>query len=190
MPGLGLGFVFIMSSSMALAADPSGRANAIAAADAASGIAAAAPTGPVCTAPPASGEKLAGDMKLAAEGHGMVFTNAGARDALVKIRHADTRKLAVSFFLRKAEEIEIDGVPDGTYKVQYAFGPALAVDCRSFTSILKANELPDADELKTTVIDDEDHTEVKRMSVAYQISVTETANVKPISIDAATFNAD
>lgn len=129
-------------------------------------------------------------MKLGSEGHSISLQNAGGGDALVKIRHAGTSKLAASYFLRSMEELEIDGVPDGTYVIQYAFGPSLAADCKSFTRIIKANQMPDVDEMKTQIIDDDEHTEVKRQSVAYTLSVSETANVKPVSIDAASFNAE
>ncbi len=168
------------------------RADAIRAADAAAGLPAAPldPAIPTCATPPASGEKLAGDMELASEGHSVDFENDGGGDAIVKMRHLKTGKLAASFMLRKMESVTIEGVPDGDYIVQYAFGPALAPDCRSFTRIIMANQMPEADHLRTTMIDDEQHTETKRMSVSYQLSVRETSNMKPVRIDAAAFNAD
>ena len=179
------------SSSGAVAADPPSRAAAIAAADAAAGIANPADAGvPVCADPPASGEKLAGDMSTVGEGHGMQVTNAGGGDALVNIRHADTRKLAMRFYLRSNEEMTIEGVPDGVYILQYAFGPALAIDCKTFTRIIRARELPEADELRTQVIDDDEKTEVRHRAISYEISVSESGNVKPVNIDAASFNAE
>lgn len=170
----------------------SSRAGAIAAADAAAGMPDAPldPAIPTCAAPPPSGEKLAGDMELSGEGHSMEFENGGGGDAIVKLRHAKTSKLAASFIVHRREQVTIDGVPDGDYIIQYAFGPALAADCRSFVRIIMANQLPDIDHLKTEVIDDEDKTETKRMSVSYQLSVSETSNVKPVRIDVAAFNAD
>lgn len=176
--GLGrvLGAASLLLSSVAFA-------DAVPPSDAEQGV-------PVCIDLPASGKKLAGDMELASEGHSIQIENGGGGDALVKLRHAATGKLAASFFLRSMEDLTIEGVPDGTYLLQYAFGPSLAPDCRSFTRIIKANQMPEADELKTHIIDDEDHTEVKRTSIAYQLSVSETANVKPVSIDAAAFNAE
>lgn len=188
--GQALGVACIIWAAAAHAADPPSRAAAIAAADAAAGLPAAPEAGPVCAAPPPSGEKLAGDMKLATEGHSVEFSNAGGGDALVKMRHADTSKLAASFYLRAMESVTIEGVPDGAYRIQYAFGPALAPDCKSFTRIMRARELPDVDDMKTQTIETDDQTEIKRSSVSYELSVTETANVKPISIDAATFNAE
>jgi len=178
-------------SSAALAADPPSRAAAIAAADAAAGLPVKADEGvPVCADPPPSGEKLAGDMKLGSEGHSIEVSNGGGGDALVNIRHADTRKLASRFYLRAMESMTIEGVPDGIYVLQYAFGPALSPDCKTFTRILRARELPEADDLKTQTIDDDQHTEIKRSSVSYELSVTETGNVKPVNIDAAAFNAE
>lgn len=185
-----LGACLLLSAPALRAADPPSRAAAIAAADAAAGLPAKPAEVSACTAPPAPGQKLAGDMKLADEGHSITLANSGGGDALVKIRHAATGKLAASFFIRAQEELAIEGVPDGTYLIQYAFGPALAADCKSFTRIIKANQMPDADVMKTVVIDDEDHTEIKRSSVSYALSVSETANVKPVSIDAAAFNAE
>lgn len=189
-PRLAAGVAIVLLASAVHAADPPSRAAAIAAADAAAAAPAPEAGVPICANPPDSGEKLAGDMELKSEGHNVEFANGGGGDALVKIRHADTGKLAASFFLRRMETVTIEGVPDGSYITQYAFGPALAPDCKTLTRIIKANQLPDKDVLKTEVIDDDEHTEVKRMTVSYQLSVSETANVKPISIDAATFNAE
>lgn len=188
--GSALGATLIILATGAQAADPPSRAAAIAAADAAAGLPATPESGPVCTDPPPSGEKLAGDMKLASEGHSIEFANAGGGDALVKMRHAATSKLAASFYLRTMESVTIEGVPDGAYRIQYAFGPALAPDCKSFTRIIRARELPDIDDMKTQIIETDDQTEVKRTSVSYELSVSESSNVKPISIDAATFNAE
>lgn len=188
--GLLLGISMLFAAPALYAADLPSRAAAIAAADAAAGLPAKPAEVSACQTPPAPGQKLAGDMKLGEEGHSITLANSGGGDALVKIRHAATGKLAASYFIRSSEELAIEGVPDGTYMIQYAFGPALAADCKSFTRIIKANQMPDADVLKTVVIDDEDHTEVKRSSVSYALSVSETANVKPVSIDAAAFNAE
>jgi hypothetical protein len=190
-----LGHVFgaalILLSSGAAAADPSSRAEAVAAADAAAGLPSSADAGvPVCAAAPPSGEKLAGDIELGAEGHSIEVANAGGGDALVNIRHAGTRKLATRFYLRSGEQTMIEGVPDGDYLIQYAFGPALAPDCKTFTRIIRARELPDHDQLKTETIDNDDQTSVKHDSVSYELSVTEDANVKPVKIDAAAFNAE
>ncbi|MBP8235060.1 MAG: hypothetical protein KAY22_22445 [Rhizorhabdus sp.] len=185
-----LGACLLLFAPALHASDPPSRAAAIAAADAAAGLPAAPAETSACAAPPAPGQKLAGDMKLGEEGHSITLANSGGGDALVKIRHTGTGKLAASYFIRAQEELAIEGVPDGTYMIQYAFGPALAADCKSFTRIIKANQMPDADVLKTVVIDDEDHTEVKRSSISYALSVSETANVKPVSIDAAAFNAE
>lgn len=189
--GRGLGAALILFSTGAHAADPPSRAAAIAAADAAAGRPIAIdPNVPVCTNAPPSGEKLAGDMKLASEGHSIAVSNGGGGDALVKIRHADTGKLAASFFLRTMESVTIEGVPDGAYRIQYAFGPALAADCKSFTRIIRARELPDVDNMQTHVVESDDQTEVKRSSVSYELSVTEGGNMKVLSIDAAAFNAE
>lgn len=188
---LGPGAALVIISSAAMAADPPSRAAAIAAADAATGLPATGTSAiSACAAPPPSGEKLAGDMKLVEEGHAIGFENGGGGDALVKLRHASNGKLAASFLVRRMEAVTVEGVPDGTYRIQYAFGPALAADCKSFTRIITARELPEADEMLTEVIDDEEKTETKRMSVSYQLSVSETANVKPVTIDAAAFNAE
>lgn len=167
------------------------RQAAIAAADAASAAPVAGDPGvPTCATPPATGAQLAGDMKLEKEGHSIQIENGGGGDSLVKIRHADTGRLAASFFIPKLETMLIDGVPDGEYVIQYAFGPALAADCKSFTRIIRANALPGTDSMKTETIDDDEHTEVKRTSVSYTLYVNETGNVKPVRIDPAAFNAD
>ena len=188
---LGLATSIIFAASAAHAAEPASRAEAFRAADQAAGIAPSAEAlGATCKTPPAIGDKIAGDMELAEEGHSISVHNAATRDALLKIRHADSGKLAASFYLPGNEAMTIEGVPDGTYRIQYAFGPALAPDCRSLTRIIRASQMPEDDEMKTHVIDDDEHTEVKRSTVSYELSVSETANVKPVTIDAAAFNAE
>lgn len=179
----------LAAAGLSVPAGAASRAAAIAAADAAAAVP-ADPGVPVCAAPPPTGQQLAGDMVLANEGHGIEIENGGGGDSLVKIRHAETGKLAASFFIRKLETMVIEGVPDGDYVIQYAFGPALAADCRSLTRIIKANAFPGSDKLKTETIDDAEHTEVKRTSISYTLYVTETGNVKPVQIDAAAFNAE
>jgi hypothetical protein len=180
-----------LPSAGALAADPpAGRKEAFDAADAAAGLLKPDPGVPVCANPPPSGEKLAGDMEVGSGGHSIQVANAGGGDALVNIRHADTRKLANRFYLRSAEQMVIEGVPDGLYLIQYAFGPALATDCKTFTRIIRARELPEPDDLQTQTIETETQTEIKHSSVAYEISVSESGNMKPVNIDAAAFNAE
>jgi len=190
--GLAVGAAMLGPLTPAFAVSP-GRQAAIDAADAAMAMppVAADAGGLVCASPPPTGEKIAGDMVLGAEGHAIEIENGGGGNALVKIRHATTGKLAASFYIRKLEAMTIEGVPDGDYVIQYAFGPALAADCKSFTRIIKASAIPGSDVLKTETIDDAEHTEVKRMSISYQINVTETpGTVRTVAIDAATFNAD
>ncbi|TZG29060.1 hypothetical protein [Sphingomonas montanisoli] len=146
--------------------------------------------GAACTSPPATGARLAGDMKLAEEGHAIDISNDSDSDAVIKLRHVDTGKLAASFYIAHSESMTIEGVPDGAYLLQYAFGPGLGADCRALSSIIKANQMPGADDLRTETIDDEDHTEVKRRSVSYALSVSQDANVHAVGISAAAFNAD
>ena len=152
--------------------------------------AAASAQGAACATPPATGARLAGDLKLAEEGHAIDISNDSDSDAVVKLRHVDTGKLAASFYIAHAESMTIEGVPDGEYLLQYAFGPGLSADCRTLTSILKANQMPGADDLHTETIDDENHTEVNRRTVSYALSVSQDANVHAVGISPAAFNAD
>lgn len=184
--------VALFGAAMPAHAVSPARQAAVNAADAAVAMPVAPDPGvPICATPPATGEKIAGDMVLAAEGHAITIENGGGGDSLVKIRHAATGRLAASFYIRKLESMTIDGVPDGDYVIQYAFGPALAADCTSFTRIIKANAFPGSDVLKTETIDDAEHIEVKRMSISYQLNVTETpGGMHAVPIDAAAFNAE
>ncbi|RVT93839.1 hypothetical protein [Sphingomonas crocodyli] len=143
-----------------------------------------------CATPPATGARLAGDLKLAEEGHAIDISNDSDSDAVVKLRHVETGKLAASFYIAHSDSMTIEGVPDGEYLLQYAFGPGLGADCRTLSSIIKANQMPGADDLRTETIDDEDHTETKRHSVSYALSVSQDANMRAVGISAAAFNAD
>jgi hypothetical protein len=86
-------------------------------------------------------------MELGPKGNSIRVANAGSGDALVNIRHADSRKLASRFLLHAMEQVKIEGVPDGRYRVEYAFGSLLGPDCKIFTGVFRARELPGVDDL-------------------------------------------
>jgi DnaJ domain len=69
-----------------------------------------------------------------ADGHRLTIKNGSTGDAIVKLRKASSRELVASFFVEKNLSASLDGISDGTYRVQFAFGDAMNANCNSFTS--------------------------------------------------------
>ena len=66
------------------------------------------------------------------DGHRLTINNGAAGDAIVKLRKAETRELVASFFVEKNMSASLDGISDGIYRVQFAFGDEMKANCSSF----------------------------------------------------------
>lgn len=82
------------------------------------------------------------------EGHRLTINNGSAGDAIVKLRKADSRELIASFFVEKNLTASLNGISDGTYRVQFAFGDAMNARCSSFINP-SASEFDGAQEFFT-----------------------------------------
>jgi hypothetical protein len=80
---------------------------------------------------------------------------------------------------------KIINVPDGDYRIQYAFGD-LGTDCRSFARVISAAQFPDIEVLRTRYTQDE----IIRSRLSYTLFSVPDGNVRPQNIDIATFRAD
>jgi hypothetical protein len=140
---------------------------------------------PTCDSIPATGARLGGQ-KLSGDGHELRIDNGTEGDAIVKIRNTETGRLLTSFFVRGHTQAGVTGIPDGNYVFQYAFGTALAADCRSFTEITAANEFPSAGPMVTVPVEGG----VRTRQLTYTLQPVPEGNIQPTPIDANAFNGD
>lgn len=148
------------------------------------------PDVPTCKRELRNGQRLDGNMILEKSGHVLEIENGSGGSAIVKIRKWPSRKLAISFFVKDAKTAKIEGIPDGEYSIQYAFGPKIAQDCMSFTKLTAAGEFPRIGELLTTREPVADGVIVSHHRLSYTLYSVPSGNVRPQAIDAPIFNAD
>jgi DnaJ domain len=141
---------------------------------------------PTCSFPPTNGEVLAQHGVWNKKGHSIEITNGSGGNAIIKVRDAYTGSLAVSFFVVKGATASIINVPDGTYRIQYAFGGDLQSDCHSFVRVTSAAQFPDIESLRTRYTP----TEIVRSRLSYTLFSVPDGNVRPQALDIAAFNAD
>ncbi|HEY2749857.1 J domain-containing protein [Phenylobacterium sp.] len=98
---------------------------------------------PTCARAPADGEVLQGHLDQSEFGHQLEINNVSGKPAIIKVREAVSGITQVAFFVGKGGKASVGPLPDGAYRIQYAFGPALAENCKSFTYIDSASEFPD-----------------------------------------------
>lgn len=146
------------------------------------------PDVPTCKALPPNGKVFSGRKRLLAKGHILQIQNGSGGDAIVKVRNSTTNHLLASFFAANNQTASLEGIPDGTYTIQYAFGPNLAVDCKSFTSITSAGQFPQAESLITERTEDFLGTQIKRARISYTLYAVPGGNVRPDSLDPSAFN--
>jgi hypothetical protein len=150
----------------------------------------AAPLGPEpqarCSYTPRNGEVLQNNTTRPQYGHSVEIDNGTAGDAIIKVRDAASSSLRVSFFVGRNQKAVFEDLPDGAYIIQYAFGDALAQDCKSFITVFSADRFPGIETFKTTYIGNEVETDI----LGYTLYATPSGNVIPKTISAAEFNQD
>jgi hypothetical protein len=145
---------------------------------------------PVCKRQPANGAVLTGKRRLLSSGHLLEINNGSAGDAIVKLRRSETMKTTASFLVRSNESASLSGIPDGEYAIQYAFGPSLSEDCKSFTSIESAGQFPQIERLTTERTEVYDGINIRRMRLSYTLYSVPGGNVRPETIAADAFGTD
>jgi hypothetical protein len=146
---------------------------------------ASAPPSPVCATPPTNGQIMAGWRPRRHPGHSLQIQNGAEGPVIVKVRHAENGRLAFSFFVEQGATATIRGIPDGAYRFQYAIGTSVAVDCLGLNNIQDVEEFPDTETFVTSYTD----TEVETQTLSYTLYSVPDGNVRPRSIDVASFNA-
>lgn len=86
----------------------------------------------LCGDRPKHGRILTRNGKIAKDGHSVTVKNGTNSEALVLLRRNDNDNLVVSFLVGKGKSMSINGVRDGTYKLQYALGHEFDQTCKNF----------------------------------------------------------
>lgn len=145
---------------------------------------------PTCARQLTNGERLAGNLVLSEKGHAIEIDNGSGGDAIIKVRKWPSQKLAVSFLVAQNEKASIGGLPDGNYRIQYAYGDSFSEDCKSFAKLTAAGEFPALEPLVTSRETVAEGVMIGYHRLSYTLYSVPSGNVRPQSIDAACFNAE
>jgi len=118
-----------------------------------------------CLTPPRSGELLRKRIGSPEYGHSLTVKNGTKGDAIVKVRDAATKRLKISMFVGRSSTASFDGLPDGSYTIQFGYGDALAADCRSFVRVISAQQFPGVDRFVTRYVDDQVETQTLEITL-------------------------
>ena len=140
---------------------------------------------PTCRTPPVNGQVLENNTAWAWNANSMEIQNESARDAIVKIRGAASGKMLISFFVAGNAAARFDLIPDGTYRIQYAFGKSLDRDCTNFVNYFSAAELPNSEAFATRY----EGIEIIHQILVYSIYPAPMDNFHPKIIDTGAFDA-
>jgi hypothetical protein len=145
----------------------------------------AAPVKNLCKTRPKNGSILKKNVRLIDDGHRLSIENGSASDAIIKLRDASGGGLVASFFVRKSMSASLSGIPDGKYRVQFAYGDAMNRDCRSFISPV-ASSFNGVQTLST----ERTATQIITQEVSFTLFTLSGGNVRPVDISPEEFNAD
>ena len=143
-------------------------------------------TVPECETPPRSGQVLVRNMTTDDVGHSLEIKNGASGDAIIKIRNENSGALMLSFFVARGHSTQINGLPDGHYRFQYALGGALDASCKSFLKASGASQFPNPELLMTR----RTSTQIIRSRLSYTLYTVQNGNVRPQQLNMSAFNAD
>jgi DnaJ domain len=141
---------------------------------------------PTCPFPPMNGTVLVGSNFVGVKGHSIQIQNGSGGNAIIKVRNADSGRVIVSFYVQRGQSASFDSLLDGSYRIQYALGNELQVDCRSFVNPNTVQEFPGVKYFATETTS----TQIIREVLTYTLYSVPNGNVRPERIDLASFNAD
>jgi hypothetical protein len=118
-------------------------------------------------------------------GHKLTVNNGSAGDAIVKLRDATTGNLISSFFVQKDLGASLEGISDGSYRVQFAFGDAMKRNCKSFISP-QASEFAGVQSFSTQVTE----TQIITQELTFTLYTVLNGNARQTSVSAAEFEKD
>ncbi|HWA91297.1 MAG TPA: hypothetical protein VG889_14770 [Rhizomicrobium sp.] len=135
---------------------------------------------PVCAIK--NGQVLKDNAHWSAPANTIEIHNESNDDVIVKIRSGADGTLLIAFFVARRTSVGYPALPDGTYRVQFAYGRALDRRCTGFAQLSRAAEFPDAETLETNLFGFPG-------TLAYTLQSRIRGNVEPLPIDAASFDA-
>jgi hypothetical protein len=141
---------------------------------------------PTCAVQPFNGKVLTKNIPPTENGHSIEVKNGSNGNAIIKIRDAYSGTLRLSFFVAKGSTSSFTDLPDGVYKIQYAFGGNFGRDCRTYSQIMSAAQFPTIESLTTK----NTSSQIITRSLTYTLYTVPGGNVRPQSIDAESFNAN
>lgn len=142
---------------------------------------------PHCTLPVQNGKILGGRLRTAKVGHLLEIDNESNADAIIKLRDAVSNALVSAFFVARGQTAQLSGIPDGQYKVQYAFGTKLALGCQSFVDIIGAGEMPEMKSLVTEISGTQSFTTMFAYRLAKPLA-TGDKKISPLTISSEEFS--
>jgi len=145
--------------------------------------AATSPNTPTCNYVPANGQILGQSRLMAVDGHTLEIRNGSSGNAIIRIRMETDGSVMASFFVRSDQTAKVSGIPDGSYKIQYAFGEALDVGCRNFVQLNSAGQFPGYNTFRT----ERTTTQIITQILSYTLYAVPSGNVRPQSISAQDF---
>lgn len=139
-----------------------------------------------CAHQPDNGEILVRNISWVEKGHSIEVRNGSNGNAIVKIRDAYSGSVKLSFFVTKDGTASISNLPDGNYRIQYAFGNDLGSDCTSFTQTTHAAQIPTIESLAT----ERTTTQMVTRRLTYTLYSAPQGNMHPETINATSFNSN
>lgn len=139
---------------------------------------------PTCASSPRNGEILAARGLVSEGGHVLEIDNGSQGNAIIKVREANTNTLLLSFYVESNQKAQVNGIPDGDYKVQFATGTALDGDCRNFLKLEWAEQFPGVQTFQTQ----RTATQIITSVLSYTLYEVAGGNVSPQTISAQDFN--
>jgi hypothetical protein len=107
-----------------------------------------------CWKEPENGEVLYRINPRVAAGHQIAVMNDTKNAAIVKVRSAFSKRLIAAVYMYPHASAALNGVPDGYYIVQYAFGSVLNEGCVTFADTTAAWQFPGTESLRTIATGD------------------------------------
>ena len=150
----------------------------------ASSPASAAPTN-LCKARPKNGKILKKNVRFVENGHRLTIENGSSSDAIVKLRDAMDGRLAASFYVKKSMTASLNGIPDGQYRVQFAYGDAMTRDCTAFINPV-ASAFNGIQSLATETT----ASQIITQEISFTLFTVTGGNVRPVGISPEEFNGD
>lgn len=139
----------------------------------------------LCKSRPKNGKILKKNVRFVDDGHRLTIENGSSSDAIVKLRDAMDGRLAASFYVKKSMTASLNGIPDGQYRVQFAYGDAMTRDCTAFiTPVASAFNGIQTLATETTA------SQIITQEISFTLYTVSGGNVRPVGISPEEFNGD